>query len=531
MRLELLQRTLRDAQIELELSRDRYASLYDFAPIGYVTLDPEGVIVEINLNGARLLGQTREELTGKSLMRFVHTGDMKRLLRFLDALLQSRVEQRIGLQLYLSGNIRARVELFGVALGPTDMTESSIRIAFIDNTAHLQAEHDLADREQMYNALTTLAPVGLARFDRSGLCTYANTDWERLTGRPAAFALGDGWLRAVHPEDRRKITQLWNATVSAHQVPGSSPLPFQAEYRLQLKTGPTWVLARATVERNGSPDPRGFIQAILDISELKETQESLRAAREELSQRVVERTAELQKSNTELAAQMHERKRLEEEVSQVTEREQRRIGHDLHDGLGQQLTGVAFLSKSLAQTLRAQHLPEAREAETIAELVDQSITTARDLAKGLQPVQEDPSALMAALREYAIGIEKTFRISCRFLCPEPVLLPNPDMATHLYRVAQEAVHNALKHGHATRIIVRLTVRDRQGTLSVWNNGRKIDAAKKNGQGSGLRIMHYRVSRIGGELKVFCPPRGGTKVKCDFPYESIAKSKTNKPVAS
>ena len=160
-----------------------------------------------------------------------------------------------------------------------------------------------------------------------------------------------------------------------------------------------------------------------------------------------------------------ERKRLEKTVLEISEREQRRIGQDLHDGLGQHLTGIAFMTKVQEQRLAERQIPEAADAAKIVQLVNDAIRKTRELSRGLLPVVSDAHGLMSALRLYATEIEDLFGITCRFQCDEAVLIHDAPMATHLYHIAQEAVNNAIKHGHAKNILIRLFSGDRQGTLS------------------------------------------------------------------
>ena len=143
-----------------------------------------------------------------------------------------------------------------------------------------------------------------------------------------------------------------------------------------------------------------------------------------------------------------ERKHLEKTILEVSGREQRRIGQDLHDGLGQHLTGIAFMSKVQEQKLVEKSLPEAGDAAKIVKLVNEAINKTRELARGLLPVVSDARGLMSALQQWAGEVEDLFGISCRFQCFAPVLIHDDTVATHLYYIAREAVNNAIKHGHA-----------------------------------------------------------------------------------
>ncbi len=210
-----------------------------------------------------------------------------------------------------------------------------------------------------------------------------------------------------------------------------------------------------------------------------------------------------------------ERKRLEEAVLEASGSEQRRIGHDLHDGLGQHLTGIAFMAKVLEQTLAEKDLPESAEAAKIVNLVNEAIHKARVLARGLTPVLSDSGGLMSALQQWASEVEDLFRIRCLFDCEEPVLLDNAAAANHLYRIAQEAVHNAIKHGKAKNIRIGLCGGDMGGVLTVEDDGSGIANDAGNGGGMGLHIMRYRAGMVGGVLRVERRVPQGTLVACLF----------------
>ncbi len=211
-----------------------------------------------------------------------------------------------------------------------------------------------------------------------------------------------------------------------------------------------------------------------------------------------------------------ERKRLENTILEISEREQRRIAQDLHDGLGQHLTGIAFLAKVQEQKLAEKSLPEAADASKIVRLVNQAIHKARELARGLQPVLSQPHGLMSALQHWAGEVEDVFQIRCRFECEDPVLVPDESIANHLYHIAQEAIHNAVKHGNAKNVFIGLTAGDDEGALTIRDDGCGIPVVLSSQTGMGLRIMNYRTDMIGGTFQISRAGDTGTLVTCIFP---------------
>lgn len=231
----------------------------------------------------------------------------------------------------------------------------------------------------------------------------------------------------------------------------------------------------------------------------------LRAAHGELEQRVKQRTAAL-------TDEMAERQRLEYELLEISEREQRRIGHDLHDSLGQHLTGVALAGQVLAEKLSNRHLPEATDAGSLVELVEEGIVLSRKLAKGLHPIEVEAEGLMQALEELAATTSDLFRVSCRFECDSPVLIRNAPASVHLYRIAQEAISNAVRHGQAKNIVIQLETLDDGIALRVKDDGSGLPAPPP-ATGMGLRIMAHRAAMIGATFAARRDEQGGTVVAC------------------
>jgi signal transduction histidine kinase len=228
-----------------------------------------------------------------------------------------------------------------------------------------------------------------------------------------------------------------------------------------------------------------------------------------LEVRVRERAADLTK-------EISERERLERELLVVSEREQRRIGQDLHDGLCQHLTGTALASQVLAEKLAARDLPEAGDARKIVELTEEGIALSRNLAKGLNPVEMQVDGLMQALDDFAETTSDLFKVACKFECEYPVLIRDPAAAAQLYWIAHEAVGNAIKHGLATDISINLEAQEDGGLLRVEDNGHGVPEPIPANGGMGLRIMAHRAKVIGATFAIRRGHSGGTTVICAFP---------------
>jgi len=210
------------------------------------------------------------------------------------------------------------------------------------------------------------------------------------------------------------------------------------------------------------------------------------------------------------------RRELERHVLEISEYERRRIGHDLHDSLGQQLAALNFMSSTLRKRL-AKHQPDqALAAAEIERAAQRAMTEMRHIARGLHAVHIEATSLRAALQDLAVRVTKRSQLSCRFACARTFLLNDVHLAGQLFRIAQEAVSNASRHAQATGLWIRLRRTARGGIqLVIEDNGRGLPSSDRPSQGMGLRIMHYRASVIGATLHLARRPRGGTRISCHW----------------
>jgi PAS domain S-box-containing protein len=275
-------------------------------------------------------------------------------------------------------------------------------------------------------------------------------------------------LKVVHPDDLTHVTQSVEATLREGK-------PYNINHRIVLPDGSIrHVHEQAEVELDDTGQPVRMQGTVQDITE---------------------------------------RKRLEQQIIEVSEDEQKRIGQELHDGLGQHLTGIAFLSKVLEHKLAVQSLPEAMDASEIVKFVNQGISQTRALARNLFPVELENNGLMSALEQLASNINKLFGISCAFTCDNPVLVHDRIAAINLYRIAQEAANNAAKHSKADNIRITLAAADGKIHLSVTDDGIGFDPTRRaNHEGMGCHIMRYRADMLGASLLIQKAADSGTEVR-------------------
>jgi signal transduction histidine kinase len=218
----------------------------------------------------------------------------------------------------------------------------------------------------------------------------------------------------------------------------------------------------------------------------------------------------------ELGIDITDREELQSQVLESGEAERRRIGQDLHDSLGQTLSGLSCLSKVVHRKLVSRGVEEADDLARIESLLAESVTLTRSLAHGLNPVGLTGEGLVNAMRELAENTEGLFGVHCSFECPSPIDIADGALATHLYRIAQEATHNAARHARAREIGFSLVVPNGEIVLSVQDDGAGIPEGTAETRGMGLRVMRYRAHRIGGALSIRAGERGGTVVTCRVP---------------
>lgn len=214
-------------------------------------------------------------------------------------------------------------------------------------------------------------------------------------------------------------------------------------------------------------------------------------------------------------------KELEDEIVQISEKEQRRIGQDIHDDLCQQLASIGCLTKVLRGQVTAEGKSDTAEAlEQIGEMISSANVRAREISRGLAPAVIQREGLTSALEELASRTKKVFGVPCVFYCPDPIFIDDEKSAVQLYRIAQEATANAVKHSDASQIIIELTVTEDRLRLRISDDGRGLppEAASRS-SGLGLLTMNYRAGILDGELDIHSSPGQGTRITCTAPHRN------------
>jgi two-component system sensor kinase FixL len=339
-----------------------------------------------------------------------------------------------------------------------------------------RAEDELRDREARLRAVVDTAADGIITFDERGIIESVNPAAERLFGYKHGELLG------------RDVASLIFETYWSEDL---------QRIGRDLSAGATHAVAagRETIGQRKDGDTVPL---------------SVSASRFQLGGRQM---------YTAIIHDISNRRQLEREVLDAGAAEQRRIGQDLHDGLCQQLLATSFTAELLGGRLTDRAIPdEAAAAYQIGQMIRDAIGQARALAHGLNPVDLKGGGLTAALEKLTSQITSQCGISCTFRCGGPS--PTADNATslHLYRISQEAISNAIRHGKAKTIVVQLSTSTSNLSLSIRDDGVGLSSDQPS-EGMGLRTMTHRANVIGGRLTVTPAREGGTNVTCSIPIQS------------
>ena len=263
--------------------------------------------------------------------------------------------------------------------------------------------------------------------------------------------------------------------------------------------------------------------------ERKEAEAELQKSKELLEQRVRQRTGELRTANKAMKDEIARRKGLEGEILEISDREQQRLGQELHDGLCQHLTAVAFMARSVAIRLKNHRVIDAGDIEKIAQLVNDAATDTRDLSRALHRFDVDSAGFVIALQD--LVDREIWRIPCRLEVKPSFRIENDVVAGELYRIAREAVINANKHSQAREITIKLEQAAAEMVLRVIDDGVGFSSEPKTRRGLGAHIMGYRARLIGARLEIDSPKRGGTCVSCYLPDKTVqSKERKNTKIS-
>jgi PAS domain S-box-containing protein len=419
----------------------------------------------LNPAAARHARRMPQELIGKKMAEVFPNIRRTEVFQALQTCMAKRTRKRLETEFTFPDGSKATFE---ISIEPAP---EGLIVFSNDITERRRAENERAEAAVLLARAQELASVGTYEINFDPAVPWS-TQKMRIVG-PQTFGepmTADEYVSQwVHPADREHVRQLLeNAFRNGAR--------YEAEYRLVRPDGAArYVHSMAEPLRGHGGKILKYVGAIQDVTE---------------------------------------RRHLEREVLRISEHERGQIGRDLHDGLCQDLAAIEFrvIELKFAAQRRSKHC--AAELEKIAKSVRDAIAETRTIARGLSPVKIGADGLMKALRELAESTQKNFKIACAFHYPASVAIHDNVVATHLYRIAQEAVQNAIRHGKAQRIDIELFKQNARIVVGVKDNGVGLAPKRKNG-GLGLRIMQYRAGAVHGSLVVQHGPQGGTEVICSL----------------
>jgi PAS domain S-box-containing protein len=366
-----------------------------------------------------------------------------------------------------------------------------------------QLAHELEVSDKRLNLAADSADLGLWEWDLTNDEIWVTPTRRAQLGFPDSGKITfEDIISRWHADDRDKVRQALRDAIENGK-------DYNAEFRGFLADGSVrWVAARGRVQVNKQGNPIRLLGVSMDVTARKQAELEAQQHRDELEQLRQQRTASLEK-------EVAERARLEREVIDICAREQRRIAYDLHDGVGQQLVGIALCAKLLEEQLRDERPSEADKAGMVVKLVNDAARQARLTARTLEGA-DGVGDLKTALQSLAISVSRNCSVKAMVTAEGSSLPISPPVAAQLYRIAQEAVHNAVEHGAAREMQINLAFNHEVMVLTIRDNGKGFDS-NANGNGMGLRIMRYRAQCIGGSCNVQSSSEG-TVVRCRVPLE-------------
>ena len=351
---------------------------------------------------------------------------------------------------------------------PHSFTDNEIRLAttiarqVIQAIQHKQDEEALRESEARMRATVEQATAGMARCDVDGRIVFANQRLSEMLGYTRSELVGKAWTELTHPDDAEE-----NIRRFAQMVRGGKP--YEIEKRYMRKDGSIlWADVSASAVSGTDGKAQSTVAVVVDVTARKKAEAALQRSKQLLEMRVRARTLELNRSNKKLEEEISRRKGLEGEILSVSDREQQRLGQELHDGLCQHLTAVAFMTRSIALRLRDHRVVDAADIERVAELVNKAAVDTRNLSRALHRVDVDAAALVIALQD--LVDREIWRTPCRLEIKPSFQINDDAAAAHLYRIAREAVINANKHAQARQIVVKLERVRKEMVLRVIDDG-------------------------------------------------------------
>ncbi len=458
-------------------SEQRYRSLVETFNSIVWTTSADGQVVSRQSAWEEYTGQSFDQVYGDGWAQVIHPDDRQRIMGSWRKSFQSGTKFQTNGRLWNAKTKQYRYfDVYAVPI--RDETGKILEWVGTTTDVHERrsAENALQIHEERLSLALRVTNDAIWDCDLVDGTVWWNEAYQKQFGRPVDTNNSwQWWIDRIHPADRTRIHDSIQAFAAGKGSPANR---WSEEYRFLRADGSyAHIIDRALLARDDQGKPVRMLGAMMDVTD---------------------------------------RRALEKQVMKAASETQRTIGQDLHDGVGQELTGLAMLADSLTMGLGRMSLPQSQLAEKIGVGIERTLAQVRSLAKGMNPVDVDPRGLVSALAELSDHAHQLYGIKCSFACDECICIGDSETATQLFRIAQEAITNAVKHGKATSIKIELLQTDNSMELKIFDDGIGISEQHEIPKGTGMRTMRYRANVIGGELRVVAGGDRGTMVSCVLP---------------
>ncbi len=499
-------------QKRAEAAALRLAAVVRSSHDAVVAKDLNGIITDWNQSAQRIFGYKPKEIIGKSILTLIpreRQSEESEILR--------RIRGGESIDHYETVRRRKDGRLIDVSLTISPIKDLEGKVIGVSKVARDITQRKVAERRLAEQArLLDLTNDAIFISDLRHRIIFWNRGAKELYGYSAGEALGKISHELLHTEFPQSIEHIRKKLKRDGRWSGELVHRCKDDSKVV-------VMSRWSLDRDERGKPISILETNTDITARKRAEVALQRSKEALEQLVEQRTKALRAANTELKNEIERRKGLEGEILAISDREQQRLGQELHDGLCQHLTAVAFMARSVSLRLKNHRVIEAGDIDKIAQLVNDAATDTRNLSRALHRIDVDAAGFVAALED--LVDREIWKTPCRLEVKPSFHVDNDAAAAQLYRIAREAVINANKHAQARQIVVELGRSGKEIVLRVIDDGVGFPDKPELKHGLGSHIMDYRARLIGARLEIDSPKQGGTRVACylpDLPLQSHKK---------
>jgi PAS domain S-box-containing protein len=479
------------AEQSLRRSREEFKNYFDSSTVGLSVTAPNKSWIEVNQRFCEIMGYSKEEILKLDWETLTHPDDLTENLKLFNQVLEGKIDSYKILKRFLKkdGSI-VYISLSTICQRNAEGSVSQFLTSYIDITERKLAEDALTESKILFQTLADVSPVGIFRTTPDGNINYVNPTWSIISGLSVENALEDGWLSAVHPDDRDKIKNEWQYAIKSKKESF-------ADYRFLLADGTIrWVMGQAVPEIGSKNQVVGYIGTITDITQRKKAEEDILESRKQM-------------------------KELYARLTDIRENERADISREIHDQLGQSLTALKidlnWLKDKMITTSEMN-----RKLQGMIDIVNVTIKDVQRISSDLRPGMLDDLGLASAIQWYSQEFEKRTGISCHLQLDEP-----PDMDSKvslaLFRILQEALTNVIRHANAKNVEIKLYLYRNNIILEIIDDGVGIKSNQINHKYSlGLVGIRERVNQFNGSFELNSEENNGTSLTVTIPNQTVDK---------